>query len=282
LLIFLNSADPPAEALGVSLEGTLETIAIPDVLALLSVTSKTGELAVDFPGGRGRLWIDGGRVAGYEVGRSKSLADALFALLRLEEGSFSFTEADGEPPNAVPPADVAPLLEEAESRLAEWPGVKALVPSLDAPLSLSASVAGPVTLSPEQWELVAAIGGGKEVGEVLEALELGEFEGCKAISELVTLGLVQSAPAPEAPAQAHGPEPAAMTAEVTVEVPDSLANFAPEGSWGFPFGPPGDSAGAEEAIAEGPADEAASAGPEPQPEPVNRGLLLKFLGSARN
>jgi hypothetical protein len=265
----------------VSLEGTLETIAIPDVLALLSVTSKTGELAVDFPGGRGRLWIDGGRVAGYEVGRSKSLADALFALLRLEEGSFSFTEADGEPPNAVPPADVAPLLEEAESRLAEWPAVKALVPSLEVPLSLSASVAGPVTLSPEQWKLVAAIGGGKEAGEVLEALELGEFEGCKAIAELVTLGLVHSA-AIEPPAQARGPEPGATTAEVTVEVPDSLAAFAPEGSWGFPFGPPGDSAGAEEPLAEGPAGEVASAEPEPEPEPVNRGLLLKFLGSARN
>ncbi len=257
-----------------SLEGTLETIAIPDVLALLSVTSKTGELAVDSPGARGRLWIDGGRVAGYDVGRSKSLADALFALLRLEGGSFSFTEASSEPANAVAPTDVAPLLEEAEGRLAEWPAIKAAVPSLDTPLSLAASVAETVSVSPEQWRLVAAIGGGKAAGEVLEQLDLGEFEGCKAIAELVSLGLVRT-PAPEPASEAYEPGAGEVPVEVPVEVPDSLATYAPEGSWGFPVEHVADGAeqqGDGEPVAE----------PEPEVEPVNRGLLLKFLGSARN
>lgn|GEM_PF-1942687 len=277
MLIFLNSAEIAAEALGVSLEGTLETIAIPDVLALLSVTSKTGELAVDSSGARGRLWIEAGRVAGYDVGRSKSPADALFALLRLEEGSFSFAEASSEPANAVAPTDVAPLLEEAEARLAEWPAIQAVVPSLATPLSLAESVPEPVTLSPAQWRLVAAIGAGKGVGEVLEQLDLGEFEGCKAIAELANLGLVH-VPTPAPALEAYEPEPAAGSAEeaeAPAGVPDSLAAFAPESSWGFPFEP----ADAAEQPAAEPEPEVE---PEPEAEPVNRGLLLKFLGSARN
>ena len=69
-----------------SLEGTLETIALPDVLALLSVTTKTGELRVESSGDGGSVWLDAGRVAGYDVGSQKSPVDALFALLRLTEG----------------------------------------------------------------------------------------------------------------------------------------------------------------------------------------------------
>ena len=43
-----------------SLEGTLETIALPDVLALLSVTAKTGELRIESGGGVGSVWFDAG------------------------------------------------------------------------------------------------------------------------------------------------------------------------------------------------------------------------------
>ena len=45
-----------------SLEGTLETIALPDVLALLSVTAKTGELRVESDEAAGSVWLDAGRV----------------------------------------------------------------------------------------------------------------------------------------------------------------------------------------------------------------------------
>ena len=247
-----------------SLEGTLETVALPDVLALLSVTSKTGELRVDSPRLAGSLWIDTGRIAGFDVGNSRTVADALFSLLRLEEGSFAF-RAEGSPPAATfPPEDVAPLLEEAEARLAEWPAIAAVVPSLERQVFLSEAVRSPVTLQPAQWQLVVAIGGGKEAGEVLGALGLGEFEGSKALKGLVELGVARV----EAPEEASPAEDLAPAADSGLDSPD-VGAFAPEfpEEWPEPLDH-GEPEAEPEAV--------------PEPEPVNRGLLLKFLGSARN
>ncbi len=130
-----------------SLEGTLETIALPDVLALLSVTTKTGELRVESGEGGGSVWLDAGRVAGYDVGRQKSPVDALFALLRLTEGSFKF-HTGTEPLNSVEPLDVTPLMEQAEERLAEWPGIAGVVPSLSSELGLQESIDDEVVAVP--------------------------------------------------------------------------------------------------------------------------------------
>ena len=179
-----------------SLEGTLETIALPDVLALLSVTAKTGELRIEANGGTGSVWFDAGGIAGFDVGNHRTAVDALFALLRLKEGSFKF-HTGTRPINAIPPQDVNPLLEEAEDRLSQWPGIAAAVPSLNCEVGLQESVDGTVMLRPDQWQLVATIAGGHTVAAVLEARGLAEFDGCRALKELVDLRLVKVAAPPE-------------------------------------------------------------------------------------
>ncbi|MGA3218519.1 MAG: DUF4388 domain-containing protein, partial [Acidimicrobiales bacterium] len=198
-----------------SLEGTLETIALPDVLALLSVTAKTGELRIEANGGMGSVWFDAGGIAGFDVGNHRTAVDALFALLRLKEGSFKF-HTGTRPINAIPPQDVNPLLEEAEDRLSQWPGIAAAVPSIDCEVSLQESVDGTVMLRPDQWQLVASIAGGHTVAAVLEARGLAEFDGCRALKELVDLRLVKVA----APPEEAVPVPEHVADEVPDEVPD--------------------------------------------------------------
>ena len=129
-----------------SLEGTLETIALPDVLALLSVTAKTGELRIESRGGVGSVWFDAGRLAGFDVGTHTTAVDSLFGLLRLDEGHFKFYTGTS-PVHAVEPQDVAPVLDEAETRLVQWAGIVAAVPSMYSQLSLQASAEGTVTLT---------------------------------------------------------------------------------------------------------------------------------------
>jgi hypothetical protein len=279
----------------VSLEGTLETIALPDVLALLSVTAKTGELRIEAGGGVGSVWFDTGRLAGYEVGHHRSAVDALFALVRLREGSFKF-HTGTQPTNATDPLDVAPLLEEAENRLAEWPGIAAVVPSLYCELKLQGTVDGTVMLRPDQWQLVVTIGDGRPVSEVLSARGLGEYEGCKAVKELVDIHLVQVS---EGEAPASEPEASlGVPAVPTADLSEASATSGAPLQWHReePQGPEEADDEAEVAdlseVWEEPPVEApvaeveAEAEPEepaPAPgEPVNRGLLLKFLGSARN
>ena len=196
-----------------SLEGTLETIALPDVLALLSVTAKTGELRVESGEGGGSVWLDAGRVAGYDVGKQKSPVDALFALLRLTEGSFKF-QTNTEPLNSVEPLDVTPLMEQAEERLAEWPGIAEVVPSLSSELVLQESINDDIVLSPEQWRLIASIGSGRRVADLIEAGDLGEFDGCKAIKRLVETGLVHVV------SSEVEPEPEALVQDVPALVQD--------------------------------------------------------------
>jgi hypothetical protein len=310
----------------VSLEGTLETIALPDVLALLSVTAKTGELRIEANGGTGSVWFDAGGIAGFDVGNHRTAVDALFALLRLKEGSFKF-HTGTRPINAIPPQDVNPLLEEAEDRLSQWPGIAAAVPSLNCEVGLQESVDGTVMLRPDQWQLVATIAGGHTVAAVLEARGLAEFDGCRALKELVALRLVKVAAPPEevVAVPEHVPGPIAEhTAEHTAdEVPGATllgALPAPAleavyqgttseagtselededtvpGDWAGPEGPDvadlseiwDDEAGdVIRTSADAPDGAGGHAEAEPEPDvvvadPVNRGLLLKFLGSARN
>ncbi|HYA44749.1 MAG TPA: DUF4388 domain-containing protein, partial [Acidimicrobiales bacterium] len=140
-----------------SLEGSLETIALPDVLALLSVTAKTGELKIASRGMASSVWFDAGRIAGFEVASQPTAVDALFYLLRLEEGNFAFRS--GMPPaHPIEPLEVVPVLEEAEKCLMEWPAIAAVVPSLDSQVRLEGSVTGTVMLRPDQWRLVVSIG----------------------------------------------------------------------------------------------------------------------------
>ena len=280
----------------VSLEGTLETVALPDVLALLSVTAKSGELRVESARLAGSLWMDAGRISGFDVGSCTSAVDALFALLRLGEGSFAFRGEGSVPATTVTPEDVVPVLEEAEARLLEWPGIEAVVPSLASHLSLSGDVGVPVTLQPDQWQLVAGIGGGRAVADVLDSLHLGEFDGCKAVKELVEMRLVHLAVPNLSDEQVAGDLVAgeavageaatggALAGERT-EVPDepdvSAAVADPEEDfWGRSFQTPEPAATLE--AAPEPEPEPEPEHHEPEPEPVNRGLLLKFLGSARN
>ena len=294
-----------------SLEGTLETIALPDVLALLSVTAKTGELRIEGNGGAGSVWFDAGGVGGFDVGSHRTAVDALFALLRLKEGSFKFYTGT-HPVNSMPPQDVTPILEEAEDRLSQWPGIAAAVPSLDCALSLQESVDGTVMLRPDQWQLVAAIAGGGTVAAVLDARGLAEFDGCRALKELVDLRLVKVTAPPAPPVPGAVPDLGPGTAEGSDLGPGrvEVAAAAP-GDAGAPdlsdatVGPEDWRRGAEvpEAAdlseiwddetgdvirasdAQNGSHGLSAAEPEPEvvvPEPVNRGLLLKFLGSARN
>jgi hypothetical protein len=217
----------------VSLHGTLETFALPDVMALLAATKKTGELRV--VGGRldGRVHLDNGQVVAMEVGRADSFVDGVFELLRLTTGKFSF-DGDKRPSERREPSEVEPLLLEAQSRLAEWRQIETVVPSLEAGISLVGTLSDPhVTLAADQWRMVVAAASSRTVAEVADTLGLGEYGACKALKELVESGVVAIGPAP---APVAAPVTAPVAAPVVVPAPEPVAaepapvpQAAPEG-----------------------------------------------------
>lgn len=196
-----------------SLHGTLETFALPDVLALLAATKKTGELRV--VGGKidGRVWFDAGGVVGTDVGRSTAYVDAVFELLRLETGKFSF-DADKAAPTPGEPAAIESLLAEAQARLAEWKAIEAVIPSVECGVSLVADVADPhVMVTGEQWRALVGVASAPTVNAVIDRLGTGEFDTCRTLKGLVESGLVTVGEPVAAPVPAPAPEPAAVTPE---------------------------------------------------------------------
>ncbi len=77
----------------VALQGTLDTFALPDVLRLLAATKKTGPLRLTGGRGTGSVWVTAGEVSAIEATHAPHASepvDALFELLRFQDGAFTF------------------------------------------------------------------------------------------------------------------------------------------------------------------------------------------------
>ena len=266
-----------------SLQGSLDTFALPDVLVLLASTKKSGELHVagtrnaGTRGGgtlrandlQGLLWVDAGQLVGFEVARATEAAEAVFELLRLDAGSFSFMGGTAAP-SAGPPVEIEPVLAEAQSRLAEWREIEQVVPSLTCWLDLAPEPpAAHVSMRAEQWRLIVAVGGGCNVDAIVEHVGGSELAGCRSVKELIEAGLVRLAES--APAGASGSSASTGPTLSLVGSPEADDGFTAVHAGGRPafdreftsFGAQGDDAGwlsprADEPVAESDAGDAIS------------------------
>jgi hypothetical protein len=289
----------------VSLQGTLDTFGLQDVLALLSSTKKKGELRVTGPNFAGSVWMAEGKLCGAEVPRCPTLVDAVFELLRLPEGSFAF---EGESPNRapLPPESVGDVVSDAEERMVEWRDIAALVPSVHVFLRLApAAPSSQVVLDPDQWRLVVASSMGVTLAEMAEVMGMGEFQIARTAKYLVEHGLatVENAPPPvaEPPKATEKPPPMEVQAPPVAAPASSPAAPADEPAAApaqttppVAAPPVATSPAPQPAAAQAPATQAPAAQGEPPKvveeeteaptpgEPVDRSALLKFLSSVRN
>ncbi|HET9441780.1 MAG TPA: DUF4388 domain-containing protein, partial [Acidimicrobiales bacterium] len=202
-----------------SLQGSLETFALPDVLVLLASTKKDGELRVAGGSIDGRVWLDKGQIVHTSIsGTATKALDGVFELLRLESGSFTFDGA-GEPPQRSGPDTVDRVLAGAQARLIEWNEIVLVVPHVDVVVDMAPEAPGDeVTITKAQWRLVRAVAGGRTVRSLMSDLGAGEFDTCRTVKELVeaklvTVDLTPKCKEPKA-AEQPAPEPApAATAE---------------------------------------------------------------------
>lgn len=218
-----------------ALQGTLDTFALADLIRLLATTNKTGELSIDGDRGHGSLWfVDGALVAGDPAG--DDVTDAVFALLRMEEGDFSFsaeTRADEE----HEPQSALDVLGVAEGRLEEWRPVETLVPTPAVTLTLREDLpADEVTVTRDVWRQLVVVGGGTTARAFGAALDLDEVATGFAVHGLVEAGLVEvgePAEAVEAEPRAEGTEDIGATLvadEVEAADGTETAEVAPDGA----------------------------------------------------
>ncbi|MBA2624213.1 MAG: DUF4388 domain-containing protein, partial [Acidimicrobiia bacterium] len=208
-----------------ALEGSLDTVSLPELLRLLSA-GKSGRMVVDGERGPGALEVRHGRVVAAETertgrigdDRSPALAEGLFELLRSETGTFRFDplEADesadeGAAAGTSPLAAVEELVDEATDLLARWRAVEVVVPSLLVAVDVAeAPPDGEATLDRARWPVLIAAARSATVADVGERLGLDEVRVSYAVRDLVDAGLVTIGPERE-------PEPVALAADPGVE-----------------------------------------------------------------
>jgi hypothetical protein len=155
------------------LTGTFDTIAITDVLDLLTTTHKTGLLTLSSSGRRAVLeWHEGYLVSLDQDDRDtgtnllvgaeddaliEHFIEACFVLGRDTRGTFDFAAwATAETPSASLPVSAA--LDELRSRLARWSAITDELGSLDAVLELSADLATPaISFTASRWAVLVAL-----------------------------------------------------------------------------------------------------------------------------
>jgi hypothetical protein len=269
----------------VSLQGTLDTLSLPELCELLSGTNKTGALHVRSESGQGVLWFNAGQVCAGEAGGQTGppppgtggdlqgrLHDVCFELFRYTEGSFEF-EADRRPSwPAERGVDVLAILAETERRMAEWREIIAVIPSIEARPRLvpEPPAGGPITLDAAQWRVVTGIDGRRRVSALIRVLDGGEFTVCKVLRSLVQAGLVEIDAADAAPAAAPG-EASGNAAAAALSAPDGESDTPPSSK-------PGRGQPREESEAE---PDLAAVEVDPLADGLDRGAVVALLTNAR-
>ena len=138
-----------------ALQGTIDTFELTEVVRLLAAGGKTGVLRLEGSRGSGRVWVNGGKVTAIEVDhapRTGGPAEAMFELLRFDDGHFTFAAGELADPEGAP-TELEEILGDAEAQLAEWREVELLVPTTRAHVSLRPELErGDVVLVRTGWQ----------------------------------------------------------------------------------------------------------------------------------
>lgn len=133
----------------------------------------------------------------FDVFVREQIQDAVFELMRLEEGSFAFDgQEDDEPPEGTVRLTVNTenLVTEGMRRLKEWPDIQDHVVTSDAVVTIAPqppSDSVQVSMDAEQWRLLTFVDGRRTVRDLVDLTGQGEWTTCQVIAGLVVAGLVE-------------------------------------------------------------------------------------------
>ena len=173
-----------------AIRGNLSEASLPDVLQLLAMGNKTGSLTITVRQSGGTISFDGGRICHATVaGRNLGTEEAVFAMFKWNEGTFSFEPGIG-PPHGVQLVSLNPqaLLLEGARRVDEWSLIEKKLPSFDAVFALDRQqlLRNSIVLSQEQQNLLPLIDGYRDVHELMRVSKMNEFDVGKALFGLLS------------------------------------------------------------------------------------------------
>lgn len=152
----------------------------------------------------GQLLVDEGLISARELDRQLRLQveAVVFELLSWHEGFFSFVEQNVAemPAEATVRISAESLLMEAARRMDEWSAIADRVPNLDVVPALveggeeTAEESPSLDLRLEEWELLTAVDGVRDLRTIATVLGRSEFDVARHAAELVAARVLEVRP----------------------------------------------------------------------------------------
>lgn len=123
------------------------------------------------------------------------IQDTIFDLFRWSEGDFSFL------PDQFPTEEdigihlsIDNIILEATRKLEQWERIKQKIPALDMVFQMAEAPGEgerDIVLKPLEWKLLRKIDGRRDINELSKILDLTDFETCRIIYGLFSVGLLE-------------------------------------------------------------------------------------------
>jgi len=208
------------------LQGTFDVLDFSAVLDLLAAHNMSGRLHVRGRSFAANLFFSDGMIVGADQSEHQAAAVAgdvpqrvqeiCFEFLGADRGNFEFHTGRTSAP-AMTMMSVPEAMEQARRRVAEWQELQSLIPSLDVqPHLVSELDPGQVTLDREQWRVLTAVDGRRNLRSIGRALNMSDFEVCRAMRELLVAKVVELDTRPAGMAGFNEVEATLATEQVTI------------------------------------------------------------------
>ena len=183
------------------LQGTFDVLDFSQVLDLLASRNMTGRLHVRGRSFAANMFFADGYIVGADQSEHQAAAVAgdvaqrvqeiCFELLETDRGNFEFNPGRSSSPGGAS-ISVKDALEQARQRISEWQELQAFIPSLDVqPRLVTELNPGQVTLDRDQWRVLTAVDGRRNLRSIGRALNLSDFEVCRAMRELLMARVIE-------------------------------------------------------------------------------------------
>ena len=174
------------------LTGSLAQWPLKDLIPMLSASRQSGRIELADGAARGEIYLREGVIvhaaAGADAGQP-----ALVTLMGWLSGAFSFSP-NVEAPRLTLAGPTDQLLAECGRMAAERNEIRKVIPSLAAVPRLSLAVPSePVTLQPQDWQVVACVDGLRSVADIIAMVSRDEMAISRIVHGLVMRGLVEIA-----------------------------------------------------------------------------------------
>ncbi len=179
------------------LEGSLKDFSIEDLLQMISMGEKSGELELSgitpFGKRNGKIVFDRGEIKHAETVESRGEIAAI-ELLNMREGNFRFVPKDVSEIIRTVHKPIADLTLVATSKLDEWNRIQNKINSVDAVFAMnSEGIPDEIILNPFEWKVLTLLGKGRSIRDVSLELKMTVIDIANIAYKLAGLKMLKEA-----------------------------------------------------------------------------------------